>query len=210
MLDKLISTFIWQRKRLRVRLNCLHLLKDKGGLSLPNLKNYYWAAQINAIVAWIGNDREAIWTQIEQDSVKGVPLSILPFIDTKSMNKIKIKGEWIKNTLKVWTTVRKMLGGPQSISRAMLIVGNIEFPPSVWDSGFRRWGEKGLHTINHLFKGTELKSFSQLQEQFNLPSNDLYRYFQIRHYIISHKERDNKRLITDTLQNTNHIKENGN
>ena len=135
------------------------------------------------------------------------------------------------------TCVKKRLGGPESISRAMLIVGNIEFPPSRWDMGFRRWADKGLCTINQLFTGTEFKSFSQLQDQFNLPSNDLYRYFQIRHYITSHKERDlisknpneieeyfisvieknfptkkhtsniYKRLVIDTLQNTNHIKE---
>ena len=180
-------------------MKCLHLPKDRGGLSLPNLKNYYWAAQINAIVAWIGNDRETIWTRIEQDSVKGVPLSILPFIDTKSIKKIKIKNECIKHTIR--TTVKKRLVGPESISRAMLIVGNIEFPPSRWDMGFRRWADKGLCTINQLFTGTEFKSFSQLQDQFNLPSNDLYRYFQIRHYITSHKERD---LIS---KNPNEIEE---
>lgn len=237
MLDKLILTFIWQKKRPRVRLKSLQLSKDKGGLGLPNLKSYYWAAQINAIVAWLRNDREAIWTKIEQDSVKGVSLSVLPFMDIKSVNKIKIKNEWIKHTLKVWTIVKKMLGGPMSISRAMLIVGNIEFPPSLWDSGFRRWADKGLRTINQLFRGTEFKSFSQLQEQFDLPSKDLYRYLQIRHYVTNHKEKEMvsknpneieeyfisvlekhfptkkhlsniyKRLATSTLQNTEYIKE---
>ncbi len=83
-----------------------------------------------------------------------------------------------------------MLRGPESISRAMLIVENVEFPPSLWDSGFRRWADKGLRTINQLFKGTEFKSFSQLQEQFDLPSKDLYRYLQIRHYVTNHKEKE--------------------
>ena len=51
-------------------------------------------------------------------------------------------------------------------------------------------GRSGLITINQMFDGTDVKSFSQLQEQYGLPSNDLYRYFQIRHYITSHKERE--------------------
>lgn len=157
MLNKLISTFIWQKKRPRVRLKTLYLPKDEGGLGLPNLKYYYWAAQINAIVSWIGNDREAIWPQIEQDSIRGASLSVLPFIDRKLINKIQIKNRWIKHTLKVWTTVRKMLGGPETISRAMLIVGNIDFPPSLWDPGFRRWADKGLRTINQFFIGAEFK-----------------------------------------------------
>lgn len=72
----------------------------------------------------------------------------------------------------------------------MPIVGNMEFLPSVWDRGFRRWADKGLNTINSLFSGTEFKSFTQLQEQCQLPSNDLYRYFQIRYYTKNHKERE--------------------
>lgn len=236
MLDKLISKFIWQRKRPRIRLKILLLPKEKGGLGLPNLKYYYWAAQLNAVVAWIKNDQETGWVQIEQSTTKGISLSTLPFINMKSVNNAKIENEWIKHTLEVWTIVRKKLGGPLSVSRAMPIMGNMEFPPSVWDSGFRRWADKGLSTINSLFNGIEFKSFTQLQEQCQLPSNDLYRYFQIRHYITNHKEREllsknpnniedyfitlaekhlpikkhvshiYKRLINDTLQNTESIK----
>lgn len=108
MLDKLILTFIWQKKRPRVRLKSLHLPKDIGGLSLPNLKSCYWAAQINAIVAWFRSNQEAIWTKIEQNSVRHVSLAVLPFIEVKSLYKIKIKNEWIKHTVKVWTTVKKI------------------------------------------------------------------------------------------------------
>lgn len=60
------------------------------------------------MVPWIGNDWEAIWPQMERGSVGGVPLSVLPFNDTKSFNKIKIKNKWIKHNLKVWTTVKKI------------------------------------------------------------------------------------------------------
>lgn len=70
------------------------------------------------------------------------------------------------------------------------MLGNIDFPPSALHGGFRRWADKGLKTINQLFDGTEIKSLSQLQEQFRLPSNDLYRYFQICHYITSHIEKE--------------------
>lgn len=99
------------------------------------------------------------------------------------------------------------------------------------------WAGKGLRTINQLYKGTELKSFFQLQEQFDLPSKDLYRYLQIRHYVTNHKEKEMvsnkpneiedcfinvlekqfptkkhlsniyKRLVTSTSQNTEYIKE---
>lgn len=85
MFDKLVSTFIWQKKRPRVRLKTLPL----GGLALPNFKSHYWAAQINAIVAWIENDQDPIWTQLEQSSARGVLFSMLPCIKTKSIYKIR-------------------------------------------------------------------------------------------------------------------------
>lgn len=236
MLDKLISKFIWQKKKPRIKFKTLLLPKDKGGLGLPNLKYYYWAAQLTAVVAWIKNDKESGWVEIEQSSVKETPLSILPYINIKSGTKIKTENEWVKHTLKTWTKIKKFFGVPESISRAMPIVGNIEFLPSIWDRGFRTWADKGLKTINQLFSGNEFKSFSQIQEQFTIPSTDMYRYFQIRHYITSHKEKDllikeptkieeyfinitekhfpikrhvshlYKRLITNIIQNTGDVK----
>ncbi len=190
MLNKLISQFTWQHKRPRIRLKILHLAKNKGGLALPNLKFYYWAAQLAAIVDWISGDKETKWTQIEQGEVKGAPLSVLPFVDLKHVNKMKIGNEWIKHTIKVCAGVKKMFKDNGSISRAMPIVGNIDFPPLVSDHGFRKWAAKGLIIFNQLFEETHLKSFTQLQEQFDLPSNDFYRYLQIRHYIINHKDKE--------------------
>ncbi len=237
MLNKLISQFIWQHKRPRIKLKTLHLAKNKGGLALPNLKFYYWAAQLAAIVTWISGDEEAKWTQIEQGEVKGAQLSALPFMDLKHVNKMKIENEWIKHTIKVWAEVKKMLKDVGTISRAMPIVGNVDFLPSMCDHGFRRWAVKGLFIFNQLFEETQLKSFSQLQEQFDLPSSDFYRYLQIRHYITNHKEKERigkipngieqyfisisekrlpvgkhvshlyKRLLTDMVGNTYNIKE---
>ena len=76
MLDKLISEFIWQRKRPRIRLKILLLPKEKGALGLPNLKYYYWAAQLNAVVAWIKNDQE---TGLQLRDVRGTRVSSKSF-----------------------------------------------------------------------------------------------------------------------------------
>lgn len=53
MLNKLLSKYIWQKKKPRVRLKTLLLPKYKGGLGLPNLKKYYWASQLRIFVHWI-------------------------------------------------------------------------------------------------------------------------------------------------------------
>lgn len=140
MIDKLISQFIWQHKRPRIRLKTLHLAKNKGGLALPNIKLYYWAAQLAAIVTWISGNEEVKWTQIEQGEVKGVQLHALLFTDPKHVKKMKIENEWIKYTIKVWVEVKKMLKDVGTISRAMPIVGNVDFPLSMWDHGLKKNG----------------------------------------------------------------------
>lgn len=117
-----------------MKLKTLQLHKDKGGLALPNLKFYYWAAQLVAIVTWIGGDEEAKWTQIEQGEAKGAQMSALPFMDPKHFNKLKIGNEWVKQTIEIWTEVKKKyLKDSGSISRATPIVGNPDFPPSIGD-----------------------------------------------------------------------------
>lgn len=44
--DKKISRFIWGGKKPRIKYTTLQVPKDQGGLALPNLQEYYYAAQI--------------------------------------------------------------------------------------------------------------------------------------------------------------------
>ena len=87
-LEKLLSKFIWQNKRPRVRLKILMSSKENGGLNLPNFKLYYWAAQIKAVVAWIIQVPESQWVSMEEYSVPGISLSQLPFLNLQSQKKI--------------------------------------------------------------------------------------------------------------------------
>lgn len=43
---KLFSSFIWNNRRPRFRLSLLYLPYERGGLQVPNLQWYYWAAQL--------------------------------------------------------------------------------------------------------------------------------------------------------------------
>lgn len=78
-LDKLISIFIRQRKRLRIRLKTLKLSKAKGGLKLPNLRYYFWAVQLRPLTIWIQALSYTHWLNIEK-SLCERPLQALPFL----------------------------------------------------------------------------------------------------------------------------------
>lgn len=199
-LDKLISKFIWQNKRPRVRLKVLHAHKGKGGLALPNLRSYYWAAQLRILVSWLALDVDTRWVHLEDSSVTKVSLSDHLFLNSKDRRNLKINNEWVNYTLKVWDKIRKVLNLSLSISRATKIADIHDFIPAKLDSGFRGWAEKGLITINQLFEGTTLRAFSQLQAQYGIASKELFRYFQIRHYLRTHKEWDKIRKLPSNFE----------
>lgn len=66
-------------------------MRQRGGLNLPDVKYYYLAPHLSAIAAWLGTDREAEWVDIEQNSISGVSLTILPFMDLQAQKGVKKK-----------------------------------------------------------------------------------------------------------------------
>jgi len=62
-MKKLFTNFIWANRRPRLRLSLLYLPYERGGLQVPNLKWYYWAAQLRAAMFWFTNDNSIPWIQ---------------------------------------------------------------------------------------------------------------------------------------------------
>lgn len=52
----MISRFVWNGKKPQIKYCTLQLEKDKGGMALPNLKDYYRAAQLRPVVKWCDED----------------------------------------------------------------------------------------------------------------------------------------------------------
>ena len=186
-LDRLISKFIWQGKRPRIRLKTLQLSKPKGGLKLPNLRYYFWAAQLKPLTIWTQDCTHTRWLNIEK-SLCAWPLQILPFLDVP-LRETQM-GEWTKVTLTIWRKIKLAFGLPKAIS-ALTNIGFIkDFVPSSLDTGFRKWSEQGLVNLHQLLKDGRLKSFQQLREEFKFPNTDFFRYLQLRDFLTKHKEWD--------------------
>lgn len=115
-LVKIISKFIWQNKRPRIRLKTLQLSKPDGGLKLSNLKYYYWAAQMKPLIVWIQNGTYTRSLNIKKNMCPE-PLQILPFLDAP----IKELADWTKNTLKIWNKIKSAFGLPKQISSLISI-----------------------------------------------------------------------------------------
>jgi len=125
---------------------------------------------------------------MEQSECPDFPLDSIPFLNQDIWGKKKITNVWSRNTLKIWSIVRKKLQLPMTISRAIRIANNCEFSPARLDKSFLKWTERGLVVLDQLFDGAALKSFEQLKENYDLPNQDFFRYLQIRHYLQNHLE----------------------
>lgn len=46
------NKFVWSGKRARIKISVLQGFIADGGLTLPNIRSYYYAAMISAVVQW--------------------------------------------------------------------------------------------------------------------------------------------------------------
>lgn len=65
------------------------------------------------------------------------------------------------------------------------IANNPDFRHTCIDAGFNEWREAGIIRILDVYADNALKSFQQLQYEFNISQVHFFRYLQIRSYLIS-------------------------
>jgi len=180
-LDQMISTFVWQGKRPRIKCHVLQRNRENGGLALPNFIYYYWAANIQKISYWLRSSLTD-WCLLEARSCRLTCLpaliySKLPLSPSKfTLNPVVIA------TLKIWTQFRTHFKYIESSINGP-IDNNHLFPPSTLDSAFSLWKYRGLVKFSDLFHDNRFDSFETIRNKYDLPQNNLFRYFQIRHYI---------------------------
>ena len=181
--DKMLSKFIWQNKRPRVRYKTLQLNRDLGGLGVPCLYDYYCAAQLRPLVYWFDTSYTARWKDIEQTLIPGIPLAAV-IGDENLIKKIQGKNNpWVNISLKIWLEIIKKFVLGKGVKMLKWCAYDTNFIPNTTDSRFQDWIKKGITYHYTLIQGGTLKSFEILQRRNGLEKSDLFRYFQLRHYI---------------------------
>lgn len=157
--------------------------KCLGGLALPNFQTYYWSANIRNMLFWVQHDlhfQKFQWVQLE-----AYPATLTSILCTSipSKHTTVAKNPVVKHSLRIWSQFRLSLG-LKGRSLTAPILYNISFPLSSLDEAFNIWRDHDLITVGQLYINNTFASFTQLQEKFNLPSSHLFRYFQIRSFIL--------------------------
>ena len=124
-LNKIITHFIWQKKNPRVKLISLQAPYSRGGLNLPNFRNYYLASQFRSIWIWLhAENSEVRWVPIEQHEMKSIPLKDAPFIGTKKCLPTLTNNSITLNTFAAWQESHSLLDTNISFLRGTPLWGN--------------------------------------------------------------------------------------
>lgn len=74
----LCTKFLWGNRRPRISYQYLSIPKQKGGIGLPDLRNYYHACHLSRVLDWNIHDRYKDWVTLEA-SCTSSPLHLLPW-----------------------------------------------------------------------------------------------------------------------------------
>jgi len=180
-LNKWISSFLWDGKHPRIRRKLLERPKKQGGLALPNLRNYYWASNILKVIYWYQSP-ETEWCQVEASSCISTSLSALitaklPFPPSQYASNLVVQ-----STLKIWAQFRQHFKNFLTFLCSP-ISNNHLFPTARLDPTFTQWHRVGLIRCSDFYIDGLFGSFGDLTKKFKLQRSDLFRYFQVRHFI---------------------------
>ena len=179
--DKCISRFIWGGKRPRIRFETLQLPKEKGGMALPNLKEYYHAAQLRFLVCWCRPGYEAKWKGIELDQGEGRIQNLL----ANKISKKRMETELspiTKFTIEIWNDIVKKYKLEDERKILGWLTHDPNFKPGFEDQGFKQWERKGMTAVCTLLVDGQMRSFEDLRLTYDLDKHEFYRYLQIRDY----------------------------
>ena len=183
-----ISFQSYQRHHIHVNLArankpLLQRSRSLGGLGLPNLLGYYWAANAQKILLWFTSPQYS-WCQLEakscSTSLQALVCGTLPLsLSNFTSNPI------VTNTLKIWTQIRKQFGW-LSHPQTTPLCNNHLFVPAKIDPRFTTLENKGLRCLGDLCIDGLFASFNQLFSTFRLGNTDFFRFFQLCDFARTH------------------------
>ncbi len=140
-INSIISKFIWNDKCPRIKLTTLQHPNSAGGLAVPNFELYYWSFQLKALHNWVDPQSTVSWRVIEADKVKPNRLQDILFTGTGKKGDNYKFGPVVANSIKIWKTVERRIGGPFKFCNSTplwhnfnFVCGNRPFVQPSWSS----------------------------------------------------------------------------
>lgn len=112
-------------------------------MALPNLKDYYRAAQLGPIIKWCDKDYSTKWKDIEMIATD-VPIQSL-IGNIKSIKALRDSIDPISShTLNLWFDLIKQYKLERDVRLLNWFAYDDRFKPSLSDQNFRSWQRNGI------------------------------------------------------------------
>ncbi len=179
-INSIISKFIWNDKCPRIKLTTLQHPNSTGGLAVPKFELYYWSFHLKALHNWVDPQSTVSWRVIEADKVKPNRLQDILFTDTGKKGDNYKFGPVVANSIKIWKTVERRIGGPFKFCNSTPLWHNLNFVcrnrPFVQPS----WSSLGVNTCGDIYDNQGLCSCQTLRTKFCLPASAYFVFLQLR------------------------------
>lgn len=182
-INKAMSDFIWAGRKPKIKLDILQLPKERGGWGLPKIENYVLSIHARVISLWTAGAADMSWLEIEAAICK--PFSLVNLLDKRGIELPVITRDnfLISNTIKTWNSLRKFFKKTHSFNSLTTLLDNPELTAGGAGPNFKIWQELGIRRVYDLWDKGTFKTFESLRTQYKIPTNDFYKYLQIRHYV---------------------------
>ncbi|XP_014833189.1 PREDICTED: uncharacterized protein LOC106910967 [Poecilia mexicana] len=181
LIDKRLSSFMWSNKHPRISRRFLQRQREVGGLALPNLLYYYWAANLQKVVCLL-QQPDVDWCQLELNACRPSSLSALIISKLPLSPKQHSSCPVVISTLKIWSQFRQHFN-MTNFSIYSPICDNHVFLPSMLDPVFGQWQRAGLSKFSDLYINGIFATFDAISSKFSLQHSSLFRYLQIRDFV---------------------------
>ena len=181
--DKWISRFVWGGKKPRTRYETLQLPKDRGGMALPNLREYFNAAQIRPLTCWCNTGIDpSRWKEMELE-FEGYKIQHLLADKNQYMKLMKDLDPITKFTIEIWYAIVKKHKLEKEIKILSWPAYDTRFKPGLIDQGYKRlakWND--ITAICTVIRQGKMQSFEDLRVKHDLEHREFFRYLQMRDY----------------------------
>ncbi len=95
--------------------------------AVPNFELYYWSFQLKALHNWVDPQSTVSWRVIEADKVKQIDFKIFYLLAQEKKGIIINFCPVVANSIKLWKTVERRIGGPFKFCNSTPLWHNLNF-----------------------------------------------------------------------------------
>lgn len=172
-----VNKLLWDGHNARIARNKLTRSWYDGGIALPSIQNYYWAAHLVVLNQWVHapQDEPAYRMDWHLLGTDGILRALY-----RTPRQQGLTGP-TAHTVKIWYEAQRSLGRHGVITQATPLWDTKKLGTLRNTKGFRQWDLVGISTVGDMWKKGKILTFKELQQEYELAEMEIYRYLQIHH-----------------------------